>query len=121
MGLFGINIDFCGKKCECKRRCKGYFPEQPDLERGCKNACKGNSDLTRHDYLCSGEYVDQGQYMLSYGHDPCPNSGPAMEDILDPSNSYEKQRQNLEDMGPIYAGVGVLILVGLVLLYRSIG
>lgn len=111
---------FCGKKCKCRRRCKSYFSEQPDLERACRKACSNDHGLNREKFLCSGKYIDEAQYILSYGHDPCPNSPITVEDVLDPTNSYEKEMAWFEEMKPIYLGIGIAILIALGMLVWSI-
>lgn len=93
----------------------------PDLERGCRKACDSSDrHLTREKYLCSGKYIDEAQYMLSYGHDPCPDWGLTMDDVLDPTNSFEKNQENLKNLTPVFIGIGALVLVGIIALAWSI-
>lgn len=107
---------FCGKRCECRRRAKSWFSEQPDMERAAIKACSDDSSLTREKFLCSGQYVDQQTYMLSYGHDPCPNDDITMDAVLDPSNSFEKEQEWFDDMLPVFLGMGVILLVAVLAL-----
>jgi len=106
----------CGRKCECRRRCKSYFSDMPDVERGCIKACSDNRDLSREDYLCSGQYIDQQQFMLSYGYDPCPNDGITMPDVLDPTNSFERGQKNISQLMPVFLGIGLVVVIGIIAL-----
>lgn len=108
---------FCGDKCKCKRRGKGYFSGLPELERGFGKACDSNSNISKEEYLCSGLWVDQGQVMLMYGFDPCPKSGSSMIDILDPLKSREENNQDFQESQPIFIGIAVLIVAGLLILW----
>lgn len=76
-----------------------------DLEDACKNACKGNTNFSREEFLCSGKYVSQGNVMRYYGgYDPCPN------DIITKDAEFNIQ-DPWEKLTPIIA-VLVVILIG---------
>ncbi|MEZ4991897.1 MAG: hypothetical protein R2824_15860 [Saprospiraceae bacterium] len=107
---------FCGKKCECKRRCKSWFGLQPDLERACKNACKGNTGLTKEQFQCSGKYVDEAALILAYGYDPC-SGGVSAVDVLDPTGSAEYEAEKMDSLQGTFLILGLLILAGLGVLY----
>lgn len=107
---------FCGKKCECRRRGKGYFSGLPELERGFGKACDSNTNISREEYLCSGQWVDQKQVMMMYGYDPCPN-GASWLDFADPGNSREENNQDFAESQPIFIGLGVLIVAALLVLW----
>ena len=108
---------FCGKKCECKRRCRSWFGMQPDLERACENACKGNTGLQREDFLCSGQYVDEQLVMGAYGYDPCPASEVVIDDYLDPTKQREQNQERMKSLQPLFLGLLLLIGAGLAVLY----
>jgi hypothetical protein len=112
---------FCigGKWCraqECKNRCKSWFGQQPDVERQCKALCNNNISFSREEFLCSGKYVDDALIILSYGYDPCTESGASVQDILDPLNGRERQDQELEKFTPVIIGGGLLVFAALVIL-----
>lgn len=104
---------FCGKNCKCTQKSKGFFPGQPDLQKGYRNACIGNNALSKEDYLCSGKYADERVVMLAYGYDPCA-SGASIQDVLDPTNSIEREQENLQNLKPLFIILGAAVLVGLV-------
>jgi hypothetical protein len=112
-------ISFCGKACKCKRRCKGWFGQQPDLERQCKNACKTKEDLTREDFLCSGDWVDEQVVMGFYGYDPCSTSGPTLDDFTGQTKDDERNEEKLNRLMPVFLGLGLLIMGALFILYRT--
>jgi len=103
---------FCGKNCKCTQKSKGFFPGQPDLQKGYRNACIGNNGLTKQDYLCSGKYVDEKVIMLAYGYDPCAG-GASIDQILDPTNSAEREQENLKQLTPLFIILGIAVVVGL--------
>lgn len=107
---------FCGKNCKCNQKAKGLFPGQPDLAKGFRNACIGNNNLTKDEYLCSGRYVNEQTIMLSYGYDPC-SGGKSIGEVLDPTNQRAENNQDFQDTLPILIGIGVLIVAGLITLY----
>lgn len=107
---------FCGRKCECRRRCKSYFSDTPDLERGCSKACSDNWGLNREYYLCSGKYIDQQQFMLAYGYDPCPNDNITLTDVLDPTDSFERNQENIDNLKPVFLGLGLVVLISIIAL-----
>jgi hypothetical protein len=107
---------FCGDRCKCKRRGKGYFSGMPELERGFGKACDAKPSLTREEYLCSGKFIDEAQVMLMYGFDPC-SGGKNWDQVLDPGNTREENNQDFQSSKPIFIGLGVLIVVGLLILW----
>lgn len=107
---------FCGKKCECKRRCKSWYGLQPDLEKACKNACKSNTGLTKEQFQCSGQYVDEQALILAYGYDPCAG-GVSIEEVLDPTGSQDYEAEKLDKLGSTFLLLGILIILGLGVLY----
>lgn len=116
---------FCigGKWCrrqECRNRCKSWFGQQPDLERQCSALCNNNTSFSREDFLCSGQYVDQNVVILAYGYDPCPNSGPTVQNILDPLSDRQRQDEELEKFTPVLIGGGLLVLAALIILVTVI-
>jgi len=109
-----------GKWCrtqKCKNRCKGWFSGQDDLERACKNACKVTTSFSKDDFLCSGEWVDDGNVILAYGYDPCLGSGREAEEILDPLGNRDREEQRLKQIIPIVVALIVLVAAGLGILY----
>ena len=107
---------FCGKRCQCKRRCKSWYGLQPDLEKACKNACKGNEALTKDLFQCSGKYVDEQAVILAYGYDPC-SGGVTIEQVLDPTGSEEYEAEKLDSLKSTFLILGILIAAGLGTLY----
>ncbi|AEE53729.1 hypothetical protein Halhy_5906 [Haliscomenobacter hydrossis DSM 1100] len=104
---------FCGKTCKCTQKSKGYFPGQPDLQKGFRNACVGNNALSKEEYLCSGKYVDEQTIMLAYGYDPC-SGGKSIGDVLDPTRSAETEQENLEQLTPVFIILGIGVIVGII-------
>ena len=113
--LFGRTIiddtPFCGPVCECKRRCKGWFGALPEVERQCKNACSSNKHITREEFLCSGNWIEDIIIIQAYGYDPCPDSGSTLEEFLDPLNDRERQEKELEQYTPVLIGGAALLLI----------
>lgn len=105
------------KRAECKQRCKSWFGAQPDIERACKNACGSNSSLTKEDFLCSGNYIDDAIMIAAYGYDPCPNSGTSIEDLFDPLGDRDREDEKLQELQPAIIGGGILVLAALVILF----
>ena len=112
---------FCigGKACrraQCKDRCRSWFSAQPDLERACKNACKGNSSLSKEEFLCSGNYFSEAAYIALYGTDPC-GGGVVIDEVLDPLNDRAREEKEWQDVQPVLLGIGILIAAALIILY----
>jgi hypothetical protein len=107
---------FCGDKCQCKRRCKSWFSGMPSMEDACKNACKGNAALTKEGFLCSGQYVDQLNFLSQYGYDPCTGDDIDFDDTAAgmAAGQSDEQWQRLQ---PILIGLGILIAAGLAVLF----
>ena len=101
---------FCGKTCQCKRRCKSWFSGTDSLLDACKAACKGDNSLTRERFLCSGNYVDQQNIILQYGYDPCLNDDVTFESTL----QIEDQWENLR---PIMIVLVILLFGALAIFY----
>ena len=110
-----------GKSCrryDCRQRCKGWFGGMDELERACKGRCNGDStSFSKEDFLCSGQWVDDGNIILAYGYDPCPNSGRTTEEILDPLGDRAREDERLKTVIPIVLALIVLIAAGLGILY----
>jgi len=104
---------FCGKACKCTQKAKGFFPGQPDLQKGFRNACIANESLSKQDYMCGGKYVDERVVMLAYGYDPCAG-GASIPDILDPTKSAEREDANIRQLTPLFIVLGVAVVIGLV-------
>ena len=114
-------MGFCigGKACRrqaCKERCKSWYGLQPDLLKACKNACKGNSSLSKDEFQCSGKYVDEQALILAYGYDPCAG-GVSIDQVLDPLDSQGQASEKLESLSGTFLLLGVLIIAGLSVLY----
>lgn len=107
---------FCGKKCECKRRCKSWFSGMPSLEDACKNACKSNKTLDKNGFLCSGDYVDQRNIILQYGFDPCIDDDIDFGDTL-AGQAAGQSGEQWQQLQPIFLGLAVLIAASLIILY----
>lgn len=107
---------FCGKNCKCNQHAKGFFPGQPDLRQGFRNACIAKPSLTKEEYLCGGKYVDEATIMLTYGYDPCAG-GKSIGDILDPTNQRAENNADFQQSLPVFVGIGALIVVALIALY----
>lgn len=107
---------FCGKKCQCKRRCKSYFPGVPTLEDACKKACDSDKNLTRQHFLCSGRFVDQRTIMLGLHYDPCLGDDIGFEDTLAGQLAGENER-TWERLRPVLLILVVLIIAALAITY----
>lgn len=110
-------MGFCigGKWCrrqKCNQRCKSWFGLQPDLERACINACKGNTSLAKDDFLCSGKYVDEQVIMGAYGYDPCAATGVDIEDYLDPLDTQAENQERLQSLMPLFILLALIIGLG---------
>lgn len=83
---------FCGKKCECKNRCKSWFQHDVNLLDGCISACKsGDTDLPSPE-----------AYIQNYA----------------PWYAIQQQEKEAADLklGPYMAVAGIMI-VGLIVYY----
>lgn len=102
---------------ECQRRCKSWFSGMPDVERSCKNACKNNTELSKDEFLCSGNYIEEALLIARYGYDPCPNQGLDVPTYLDPLQDRPREdvkNAQLKEVAVILgivAGAGLLILL----------
>ncbi|MEL6660802.1 MAG: hypothetical protein AAFY48_08795 [Bacteroidota bacterium] len=76
----------------------------------CKAACKGNSRLTKDNFLCSGNYVDQQNIILQYGYDPCLDDAITPESTLGIEDQWAK-------MQPVLIILGLILIGALVILY----
>ncbi|MEL6806073.1 MAG: hypothetical protein AAFO91_20125, partial [Bacteroidota bacterium] len=63
---------------------------------------------------CSGKYIDERQYMMAYGHDPCPGNNITLAELLDPLDSESREDAKVERLTPLLAGLGAIILVAFV-------
>ena len=99
---------FCYSTCQCQRKCKGWFGAMPDTERQCKNACKTNGFLTKDEFLCSGNWINQQVVFAAYGFDPCPNDGTTIDGYLDPLGDREQDNAELEKVIDIFLVVLIL-------------
>ncbi|MCB0653951.1 MAG: hypothetical protein KDC85_21920 [Saprospiraceae bacterium] len=111
-------MGFClgGKWCrtqDCKERCKGWFGAQPDIERSCKNACKTNSGLTKDDFLCSGNWIDQQIVFAAYGYDPCAGDNTTIEDYFDPLDDRAREDAKPEKYKDLIIIVAAILLLAL--------
>lgn len=86
------------------------------MEDACKKACSDDTGLTREKFLCSGKYVDEQEYIIQLGIDPCAG-GASVQDVLDPFNSREQEAERLEQLTPILLGLGIVVLAALAILY----
>ena len=108
------------KRAECKQRCKSWFGAQPDIERACKNACGVDYNLTKENFLCSGNYIEQAVMIAAYGYDPCPESGISIEDFFDPLGDRDREDKKLQELQPVIIGGGLLVLAALVILFMVV-
>jgi hypothetical protein len=101
------------RKYDCKQRCKSWFSGLDELERQCKNACKGDDrTFTKDEFLCSGKWVDDQNVILQYGYDPCPNRGASVEDTLDPLGDRAREDERLKKILPVFVALLVLAAAG---------
>lgn len=106
----------CGKKCECKRRCKSYFPGIPTLEDACKKACSDNKNLDRDTFLCSGRYVDQRTVILGLHYDPCLGDNIGFEDTVSGQIAGENER-TWERLRPVFLVLALLLIAAMAIIY----
>lgn len=107
---------FCGKKCQCKRRCKSYFPGIPTLEDACKKACDSDRNLNRDTFLCSGRFVDQRTVILGLQYDPCLGDDIGIDDTI-AGQVIQGDVQQWEQLKPVLIGLFLLIVAALAILY----
>ena len=108
---------FFGKKCDCKRMFKGWLGPMPDIERSCKNACKTKTDLTKEEFLCSGNWIEQQVLMAAYGIDPCLNDEVTLGDYFDPLGDRENAKEKLTGLKDLFIILAILIAAGLGILF----
>lgn len=115
-------MGFClgGKWCrnqKCKDRCRSWFGTMGDVMDSCKGACNsGNTDFSRDEFLCSGDYVDINSVMLRYKIDPCPSDSITLPGLLDPLDSYNEEQRRIKAYTPILVGIGVLFIIMLLII-----
>lgn len=108
---------FCGKVCKCKKRCKGAFPTNKALRKGCEAVCKTDSNLNVADYPCNIGGFQDTDFMATFGYDPCLDSGQTLEDFLDPLDTAGQAKEKQEAMKPyILGGIALVVLALIVLL-----
>lgn len=93
----------------------------PDTERACQNACKGNPNIQKDDFLCSGNYADQRAFIIQYGFDPCPGDDITVENtVIDPEGALsERENEKWERLRPVLGVLAILVFVALFILYRK--
>lgn len=106
----------CGNVNRCQDRCGGWFGAQPDIERACKKACRANYDLTKEQFLCSGNWIEQAVVIGAYGYDPCPNSGIDLPGYLDPLNQRQAEKDQVQNVQPWLIGGVALVVIALIVL-----
>jgi hypothetical protein len=103
---------FCGKKCECKRKCKSWFSTNSELQKGCRKACKEQPNTiksgTKEDYLCGEWGPMEADVITALGYDPCPGRGISISDISDPTGAKAENKQLQQNI--IYAGIAAIII-----------
>lgn len=86
-----IQTLFCGKECQCKNRCEGFFPQSKELQKGCKNACRSGYDVqSREDYLLN--FVGETESIENFNTDPdttnnitrCSLPGAELDPVCNP-------------------------------------
>lgn len=108
---------FCGKTCQCKKRCKATFPTNDDLRKGCENYCKADNAFNVADYPCNIAGFNDASFIANYGYDPCAGSGITVDDFTgqDELEAQELLRQErLQKM--VYIGVAIVVIALIVLL-----
>lgn len=88
----------------------------PDLVDAAKAACKGNSGLSREEFLCSGRYVDQRNVILKFGFDPCLEDEIDFEDTIAGQEAGADEEQ-WERLKPIVYGLGILIVLAVAVFF----
>lgn len=130
--LAGIAAAVFGKKPierqkkinQCQTRCKSWFSGMPDVERSCKNGCKTNTELTKDEFLCSNNYIEESLLIARYGYDPCPGRGATLESYLDPLGDRSREDVKNEQLSElavilgIAAGAAVLIFLAIILMKK---
>lgn len=100
---------FCGKKCECKRRCKAAFGPMPDIEKACRNACKTDPGITTKEFACSGNWIKQEIAFGAYGIDLCGGDSQTIESWLDPLGSQEADAERFNQVIDLFL---IVLIVG---------
>jgi hypothetical protein len=90
-----------------------------DERDACRAACAGNISFSKEEFLCSGNYVDQEYVIGRYKYDPCLDDDTTLEGFLDPLNDREREAEKRQDMIPLVAGIGLLLLAGLIIISIS--
>lgn len=70
------------RRNQCYGRCRTWFFNRPELIDPCKDACYNHDGLTKDEFLCSGRFLDEAEYIRKYRQDPCPGIGYTLEEIL---------------------------------------
>jgi hypothetical protein len=90
----------------------------PDIERACKNACKVDPNLTKNDFLCSSNWIEQQVIMAAYGYDPCTEDSTTIGDYFDPLDQREANQEKLAGLSDLFIILAILIAAGLYILFR---
>ncbi len=87
---------FCKHKCQCRRRCDGWFGLAPSLSSSCRRMCNsGRTEFTKEEFLCTVNEVD---VMRRYGYDPCPDRGVSLLDYVDPTGEIVRADEEREEL-----------------------
>jgi hypothetical protein len=111
----------CGKTCECKKQCSSWAAGMPDVVSACKDACKVDNGLNKDQFFCSGNYLNQSQFILQYGFDPCPGDGVTFENtVVDPGGyQSEANSEQWAKIGPVLAVLALFIGLALFTFLKS--
>lgn len=77
---------FCWKRCQCRKRCDGFFPHNIQLREGCRSMCSDTKDVQPEDYIRARCETDPGGLTAAYGYDICADYGYTLEDYVDAVN-----------------------------------
>lgn len=120
--LAGIGVVSASTKerRDCQRRCKSWFSGMPDVERSCINACKTNAKLTKDEFLCSGNYIEEALLVARYGYDPCPGQGVDVETFLDPLGDRPREDAKNKQLSEVAIILAVVAVAALIILFIAL-
>ncbi len=98
-------------KCNCFKRCDGWFGSVDGVQGICYNRCRQSPDDFTKEQLLSDAYAQQ-LFMKVMGYDPLPDDAITMGGLIDPAGNNQRNSELLKTMLPFIALFIILIISG---------
>lgn len=102
----------CWKRCQCRKRCDGFFPHNIEMRNGCRSWCENNKKGRPEQYLKGLCMNDPTGLLLRYNYDVCTDDDITIDTIR---NEYQDPSlaTNQRNM-MFFAGLLLIIFIYLV-------